>query len=421
MGVGSALTLSILMSGCMSHRVYRPTDEGASVEAVQSADGAVDYKLAYVEFDDQGELWDPLQLKAAIELIDQENAATDGGVITTIFLHGWKNDASERCERKGNLREFKRVLEQVARNEKGLETAFPSVIKDAQPRRVVGIYVAWRGKCMRTPVLDTFSFFTRRAAALRVGSISMEDSLLRLMHAAKQKDKSKCVVVGYSFGGAILEKTIAQAMVPLLVYASGSRIVIPADLIVVANPASEAALAKQFVEILERSGARLVFMQGGKQIDVDGPLLASITSRADWVTRRAFPTGMYVNNLPRRFRRYPEGQDLPSQRSMASHTAGHVDEMHSHLVIEEKGQPIRLEKKPHAMNTSPYWIMSVSGDIVPAHNQIFGQKFVDLLIQLMNRNMIFSPDVELRLLTDKKPNFPALWERATPGLADTRD
>lgn len=404
-GLVAAAALSVLLSGCVSHRLYRPVDHG-SVQSFRSDDGQVDYKLAFVEFDDQGEMWDPRQLKAALDLINQENAEAESGVITTVFIHGWKNDASPRCERKGNLHEFKRVLEQVARDEKGLGRTYPSRIADTKPRRVVGVYVAWRGKCMYTPLTDTISFFTRRAAAMRVGSISMEDALLRLMHAAKERPSSKCVVVGYSFGGAILEKTIAQAMVPLMIYGYGKGIRIPADLIVVANPASEATLAKQFIEILERSGAHLVFTRAdGEVIQVDGPLLASITSKADWVTRGAFPFGMFLNNLPRKFRSY-DNDVLPGQRTLATRTAGHVPTLHSHVItLDAQGQVV-LARRPDALNHSPYWIMSIPGSVVPAHNKIFGPQFIDLLIQLMNRNMIFSPDVELRLVTDEKPRFP---------------
>lgn len=399
------LALAVLATGCASLRMYRPVDRGLNIEHLTSADGAVDYTLAYVEFDDQGELWDPRQLRDALDLIERENATATGGVITTIFIHGWKNDASPSCEKSGNLHEFKRVLEQVARDEHGLGRSFPSRIADFTPRRVVGVYVSWRGRCMYTPFLDAISFFTRRAAALRVGSISMEDTLLRLMHAAKEKPASKCVVVGYSFGGAILEKTMAQALVPLMVYGHGQGIRIPADLIVEANPASEATQAKQLIEILQRSGARLVFTRAdGEVINVDGPLLASITSKADWVTRGAFPAGMFMNNLPRKFRRYNDDR-LPSQRVMASHTAGHLEELHSHAITLDDQGNVVLSRKPDAMNRTPYWIMSIPGSVVPAHNKIFGPKFVDLLIQLMNRNMIFSPDVELHLVTDDKAKF----------------
>ncbi len=62
------LACSLLLVSCVGHRMYRPGDD-----SIVFGDG---HCLAFVELDDQGELWSPSQVTRAVEHI-QEFGATE--------------------------------------------------------------------------------------------------------------------------------------------------------------------------------------------------------------------------------------------------------------------------------------------------------------------------------------------------------
>ena len=81
--IAAALVALLLAGGCVRERLYRP-------ESVLHRDG---YDLAFVEFDDQGELWSNRQVLAADQLI-REASASEQGIILNVFIHGWQHNAS---------------------------------------------------------------------------------------------------------------------------------------------------------------------------------------------------------------------------------------------------------------------------------------------------------------------------------------
>ena len=77
------LPLLLATSACVQPRLYRPV-------SIQEEDG---YTLAYIEFDDQGELWSPSQMSRATELIKRATQP-EAGSLVVVFIHGWQNNAS---------------------------------------------------------------------------------------------------------------------------------------------------------------------------------------------------------------------------------------------------------------------------------------------------------------------------------------
>ena len=194
------LVLALLGQGCVAHRMYRP----------ESVVVAPAYDLAFIELDDHGELWSPAQVARALARI-RHASASDEGAILLVFIHGWGHNAAEG---DANVEGFRSWLASVSEIE--------AMRAPANPRRVVGVYVGWRGKSSRLKALGVLTFFERFAAAKRVASPATTQVLYEMMLTARANPRNTTVVAGHSFGGLILESAMAQALIGSLGAAFGS-------------------------------------------------------------------------------------------------------------------------------------------------------------------------------------------------------
>ncbi|HLW75750.1 MAG TPA: hypothetical protein VKS01_02175, partial [Bryobacteraceae bacterium] len=67
--------------------------------------------MAFLEFDEMGEMWDPLQLDKTLKLIDKAKQHPHPIIVT--FTHGWKNNALDDRPKhvNGNVYGFEGVLD----------------------------------------------------------------------------------------------------------------------------------------------------------------------------------------------------------------------------------------------------------------------------------------------------------------------
>jgi hypothetical protein len=387
---------SLAIAGCVGERFYRP-------ESVLHRDG---YDLAFVEFDDQGELWAFAQVLAAERLI-RDQGAGDHGIILNVFVHGWQHNAAPDDK---NVAGFESLLAQISDLEKnrGGDT----------PRRTVGVYIGWRGKTTPSRLLAPLTFFSRFRTAKKVAGTAITETIFRLLLAGRTNPSSTTVVVGHSFGGLILESALAQAFVGALSAATAQdlrEVRFPADLVLLINPASQSIEAKQLIEIFERTHLKFL------RTDADGntfevPLVVSMTSTADLATRVLFPIGMRLRGMSNRFRPYgPESCAPGKQKEYFRRTAGHKRTLHSHLVevseietgppqaeagdiegtmgrlnhsynpltrmstwsAEGQSQRYSIHENPRSWNDTPYWVMEVPPSVVPDHSRIFGRETIE--------------------------------------------
>ena len=126
------------------------------------------YKMAFIEFDEKGRMFDPRQEEAARKLLDFEKArATNGTVITVVYVHGWKNNAAE-AEPGGKSKDVEKF--QGALLELGYRAEQAARAANAPTVPIVGIYMAWRGKTLMGPSWVTFaSLWSRRNTANNIG------------------------------------------------------------------------------------------------------------------------------------------------------------------------------------------------------------------------------------------------------------
>ena len=380
--------------GCVGNRMFNSEPEDY-LRRYSTSDG-LPYSVAVVEFDDQGQPWDLRQLDAAIAEIRRLNRSSDNGIILYQFIHGWKSNAAREKSSGERLAWFEARVAAVAEQS---QAASPHGTAAARP--VVGVYIGWRGRTYSLPVLIDASFWNRRVAAHRVASKSLQEVLYRAVNAAREHPDSKCALLGHSMGGMILEETLGTALVSEILLAEFTEAAIPVryDLIVAANASTEALRTKQLIDVFKRTHAGPVLEDGaGRRRPATGPMLASITSVDDGVTRHMVPLAMTINSLFVRYRPASEGE-VASQRRLGTHTAGHLPVLHSHTV-EVAGGDIAIRELPGRWNDTPFWVFQVPAAISRDHGDIDGPLWGRLMLRLMEDNRIFDPEVRMLLAVD---------------------
>ena len=408
------LLAGLLALSCTAHRMYRPV----------SVEDHPEYSLAFVEFDDQGELWSPAQLDSALALLERLNSGP--GVALVVFVHGWNNDASPREEKAedGSIYQYRKILTRLKND---VEQRFPGV-----DIPVMGIYVGWRGRVSNVPLIREASFYNRRGAAERIAGASATEAIYRILTTMRANPNSRSVLIGHSFGSMILERALAQAAVSTLLASTEQELIFPADLVVLLNPAGSASQTKQMVDILARNRIKTY------RLDEEGnryerPLLVSFTSESDKATSLFFPVGMSVKAMNKKFRDY--GQEFCSpiakQQYLYTHTAGHTPALHSHEVtmgpkvtgssIAEPGglgDPLSanyqteydpetqqmalafngeehrftIRRKPWVLNDTPYWIMQVPEELIPNHSAVLTEDTFRLMETVLTLSGTYAGD-----------------------------
>jgi len=305
------------------------------------------YDVLFVEFDDMGllhprggqnvgEAWDQIEntMQTLITMSQQ------GGISLVVYVHGWKHNARADDE---NVQQFHNMLQSTSLVE---QIAQPDV-----RRRVVGIYVGWRGLSATVEPLKEATFWTRKSAALHVAQGSARHFLARLRAFQRtqncqanpdlckpmadqtareslklQKDalraKVRMVIIGHSFGGLIVFNAISEYLIESLTEegqgsTEGSHgAAAPhrfGDMVILLNPAFEATRYTP----LQRVAARRTYDH------YQAPILVLITSTADSATRVFFKLGRKLNSVFER--------EASEEESLANvNTPGHVEQYITH-------------------------------------------------------------------------------------------
>jgi hypothetical protein len=289
-----------LLSGCIAHKQYRsdytpceiaPNASTASCEkhALQrttNGDGS-NYLLGFIEFDDQGQLWDRQQMSAVLNRIATEPRE----LLMVVFVHGWKHSAAPGDD---NIETFRQAMAKLSAAD-----AQVAARNGTQPRQVVGVYLGWRGGSVSVPGAKELTFWERKNTAQKVGHGSVTEVLSRLELIKETKNSlignqdTRLVVVGHSFGGAVVFAAVGQLLANRFVHTKGpvgqqSTVSGYGDLVVLINPAFEATL---FSSLSDMSTER------GTYFDAQLPVVAVLTSQADDATKRAFPLGRQLSTL----------------------------------------------------------------------------------------------------------------------------
>lgn len=258
--------------------------------------------VAFVEYDDFGNPFHRGQLQGAVDAAT-EFAKAGGSVL--VYVHGWHNDAAN------GTRDVEHFRQLVARASE----------LDAKVRpnrqgagRVLGIYVGWRGDSIASsgvtaPFSYLFTFWDRKAAAHQIGgSGGVYELFSRLSTIRRSHDKSRLLIHGHSFGGAMVYSTFSHSLVDQIIHdgKAGPQSAPVADLMLIINPAFEAMrLRPQFD--LARSQEYSPSLP---------PRLVVVTTEADWATGTTFPIGRTLGTL---FAAYADDQSSKENTTAVGH------------------------------------------------------------------------------------------------------
>ena len=273
-----------IATGCASNAPYHSSAPSGAVCATEPASNEcltsvyqefASHDIAFTEFTERGNAFDDKAVESVLTKIKEHASAR--GVVVIVFIHGWKHNAAEQDE---NVRSFKDALNTmtgILGNTFG-ETELGS-------RRLVGVYVGWRGASIELPLLENLTFWDRKAVAEELGSGGITRLLLDLDRVTANGARNVLVVLGHSFGGAIVVRALSDVLTERVTNPQqDGRARTFGDGVLVLNPAIEANQALPIVEAAQRrSFAR-------DQL----PLFISISSDADSATHYAFPAGQTI-------------------------------------------------------------------------------------------------------------------------------
>lgn len=401
---GSVAAMALV--ACTSVAPYRTElDKACNLEAAlaKCSEAAFekhrDFDAAYVEFTDQGWLYDRKQLTLTLDLLRKPDPRP---LQIVVFVHGWKHDA--RFDDK-DVQAFR-------------ETVMPAMARNQPHSRTVGVYVGWRGASLNVPSLpQSISFYDRKSTADHVarGSVRELFSYLRTMRnktTAGQAPSLSITLIGHSFGGLILYNSITESLLDSLVVAnlgdpSAARLAKPVfDLVVLLNPAFEAT---RFEPLFQVAKEHLLPTGPTRPYGKDQrPIFVSITSEGDSATRIAFPIARYINSTFEH-----EGwtdQDDRTKQDYAqrlekianNHTIGHMERYRTHRltligdaqspqIADKKKIPIAcaLVQNPLFANEThfPLWTMHAAAEVIDGHHDIYGENLWAFISQLSNSGL----------------------------------
>lgn len=209
MTIGRQFVLTIVaglvLMGCAPNKAYyldcpeRGCEPNYIKPYIVEHDG---YDLAFVEFTERGNVFDRDQLEGVIDHV--KDYAEDGATVV-VFVHGWKHNANPSDP---NLLDFKAALSQAA------------AIQKQRERRLIGIYVGWRGLSLSVPLLKELTYWDRKAVAHEIGKGGVTELLVRLENHLDDSDdpnKNQYLMIGHSFGGAILLSSLSETLLERIV------------------------------------------------------------------------------------------------------------------------------------------------------------------------------------------------------------
>lgn len=318
---------------CEERAPNSPDDLCALEHRTYTHDGAEhDYYFATVELDDEGWFWDRRQMEVLLRFLyeHQDGADQPGEFLIFTHAHGWQHNA-DACD--NNVVCFQRLLERMDVTERRFAR---------KPRKIVGVFVAWRGRSIKIPGVSATSFYTRKSAGNRVGIGGVTELLTRLNDFRRLKNperrgnRTQLLISGHSFGGQVIYKAIGQILTQNAARMSKDRGGKPygyevatsfGDLVILVNPAFEGSA----FETLQATATSRCYPPNQR------PAMIVVTSTADAATRLAFPAGRTISNLFER-------TQCPDQRKAVMHTVGHLDRYKTHELKLKGVEPARRQE-----------------------------------------------------------------------------
>jgi len=359
-----------------------------------------EYDLAFIEFSERGNLYDRADASKVLEFINNKAKGNNGAAVF-VFVHGWKHGADFD---DSNVRQFREFLSKAAENEV------------VGRREVVGLYLGWRGDITKVPLARDLSYWARKSVAEEIGSGGVTEVFSQLHQILVQQfdDNSKdsalykntYVIIGHSFGGAIVLSAMHDVLLNDLVSARPvdfsdevqcKKIKRFADALVLLNPAIEANKAI----LLKEAAARCNFT------DSQAKLLHVLSSDGDRATKVFFPIGQYADITktlsPKKLSRVVGGKDvIIDERLLNVTTVGNLEQFRTGYLsydksnndwrlanckdgLEQCGVTRAKRQKNHfpIKENDPLSFIKTDKHFIKDHNDVFGcyvQSYISAVI-----------------------------------------
>jgi len=267
-----------------------------------------------------------------------------------------------------NLIDFRKTLERTYDNEQ---------IK-GDHRKILGIYVGWRGRSWssRFSIVELATFWWRQSAGRRVATGSVRELFGRLRrYRNNRKDdagEATVLVMGHSFGGMIVYSALAQSLIEAASTPPEEQVTTRyVDLVLLLNPAIEGARYLPIYDLLkERANLR---PSNVRQLEgAMAPVFMSVTSQADSATGKAFPIGNYVW-------RWMQKYTSVEEKEAGTKTIGHINWFKTHNLTLASDGKYKIESL--SQEPQPFWVVSASKDVIKDHNDIFNETITSFIHQ----------------------------------------
>lgn len=298
------ITLILLLTACSSNEIYRSEyktciykvsgDCPKNAIQVHAPDKKDEYQLGFVEYDDQGQFRDRKQMNAVLD--EYRRLAISNDMLLITYVHGWHHSAQPE---DSNIISFRRMLADVSKME-----GIGSKQQGRKKRKVIGLYIGWRGDSISVPYINGLTFWDRKNTAHDVGQQGVTELLLKVEEIVNVKIgmgkknsplmTSRLVVIGHSFGGAVVYSSLQKVLADRFIDSRRGKTFRDnakgfGDLVVLINPAFEALRFAALYD-LSQEGCRGYF-------NTQLPKLAILTSEADYATKYAFSIGRFFSTL----------------------------------------------------------------------------------------------------------------------------
>jgi len=419
---------------CVSSVPERECSSSALQVFKDSAHSDAEYLLGFIEFDDQGQLWDRNQMSAVLNELHKESARKD--LLMVIFVHGWNHSAEPY---DANIQSFRAVLSGLSRAENQI-----SAVTGELPRLVAGVYLGWRGQSVTLPVAKELTFWERKETASKIGMAGdAAEVFIRLEQLRRTEDaitgwggnRTRMVVVGHSFGANLVYSAISQGIPRGNISGRGpvgtvSDVNGIGDLVVLINPAIEASL---FRSMSDMANDRSTYFSS--QL----PVFAILTSEDDYATKFALLLGRRVSTffgkgrLTSRRNGVTGEYEVIDQQKADITSIGHFEPYRTHYLRAKTNSDLRkpdeaavktfldasksweidkpgseivfngsvLERTLTSAGRNPYLVIQVDRSLIRDHNDIAGHSILSFIRQLiLISSQSMDPD-ERRKGTDK--------------------
>lgn len=392
----------ICFAGCANNKQIRSNalvdtkNTGSSVVEVWNDGAESEFNLLFVEFNDQGQLYDNDLANSALEKLDK---LSNKRSINIIFTHGWHHSAHKNDD---NVASFRSMLSHLASEQE--------LLPEDKRYSINGIYIGWRGDSITVPLLKYSTFSDRKKSAHKVG-FGATPLFLQIESIVKGRhDDNKLVTIGHSFGGAVTYSALSPVLLERYISSRGLTNNEPniiegfGDLVVLMNPAFEALLHLPLFELTQQNCKPYNKLQPTR--------LMIVTSEADSSVRHIFRGGQMINGFfGDRFEDNKEitacsgtvRDALPriSESAAFKRSPGNFSATTTHC-LAMNGETYQVKHKNRIVDHNPYVTIQTTEEIVPDHSKIWRGNLTSFVREVLSNSLHSS---EFEHIDDSKLHF----------------